>query len=126
MTGKGILVVDDDPAILDILRDALEGQGHIVETAPSAEKAIQLILANSYAAAVLDFNLPDGDGISLHRQIREIDQKLAAHTIFMSGQLQSQDNLHYYASQGAGFFVPKPFDLQDVLAAIRKVSETLD
>ncbi len=56
----------------------------------------------------------------LHHQIRQMDAELASSTIFMSGLLQSDENLGYYMSQTGGFLA-KPFDLQDVLRQIRAV-----
>jgi len=54
----------------------------------------------------------------LHRQIRQMDEELAAHAIFMSGLLQTSANLGYYLSESGGFLA-KPFDIADVLAQLR-------
>ena len=115
---KRILVVDDEAEIVDLLKEILGGQGFQVDAAPDAGGALDLIRANIYEAAILDFNLPDMDGVMLHRQIRQIDTELAANTIFMSGMMQSDSNLGYYASQSAGF-IPKPFEVRQVITAVR-------
>jgi two-component system, OmpR family, alkaline phosphatase synthesis response regulator PhoP len=120
MEGKRLLVVDDEIDILDLLRDVLTSEGYVVDTAPSAEAALDLIHASIYDAAILDFNLPDMDGVMLHRQIRQKDPELARRSVFVSGLVQSDRNLGYYAAQGAGF-LSKPFDIEDVLAAVRNL-----
>ena len=118
MAGERILVVDDEAEIVELLRDVLVSEGYVVDAAPEAAAALQLIRENIYDAALLDFNLPDMDGVMLHHQIRQMDAELAARTIFMSGLLQSDGNLGYYMSQSGGFLA-KPFDIRDVLRQVR-------
>lgn len=113
MAGERILVVDDEADIVELLREVLEADGYVVDTAPDAGEALRLIRQNIYDLALLDFNLPDMDGVMLHHQIRQIDTDLASCTIFMSGLLQSEDNLGYYLSQSGGFLA-KPFDVAEV------------
>lgn len=120
MAGERILVVDDESEIVELLRDVLTAEGYIVDAAPTAEEALRLIRENIYDTALLDFNLPDLDGVMLHRQIRQMDGELAARAIFMSGLLQSDENLGYYMSQSGGFLA-KPFDIRDVLGQVRSV-----
>jgi DNA-binding response OmpR family regulator len=118
MAGERILVVDDEADIVDLLRDVLVAEGFAVDAAADAQRALQCVRENIYDLALLDFNLPDMDGVMLHHQIRQMDAELASHTIFMSGFLQSDGNLGYYMSQSAGFLA-KPFDLRDVLRQVR-------
>lgn len=111
---KRILVVDDEPDIVDMLQEFLVANGYVADSAPTAEGALGLVRDQIYDAAILDFNLPDMDGVMLHRQIRQMDAELAQRTLFTSGLVQSEHNLGYYATYGMGF-VSKPFDLQEVL-----------
>ncbi len=117
MSSKRILVVDDETPILDLLIDVLTAEGFTVDAAPTAQEALELIRQNIYDAALLDFNLPDMDGVMLHRQIRQMDEELASHTVFMSGLVQSDANLGYYQTQSGGF-LSKPFTVADVLKAV--------
>lgn len=117
---KRVLVVDDEQPIVDLLREVLVDQGYEVDAAPDATRALDLIRENIYDLAFLDFNLPDMDGVMLHHQIRQIDPELAASTVFMSGLAQSESNLGYYAAHSRGF-LPKPFEVRDVLGAVRRV-----
>jgi DNA-binding response OmpR family regulator len=118
MAGERILVVDDEAEIVELLRDVLVAEGYVVDAAPDATGSLELIRENIYDLALLDFNLPDMNGVMLHHQIRQMDAELASRTIFMSGQLQSDGNLGYYMSQSGGFLA-KPFDIRDVLRQVR-------
>jgi DNA-binding response OmpR family regulator len=120
MAGERILVVDDEADIVELLRDVLEADGYVVDAALDAGSALQLIRENIYDLALIDFNLPDMDGVMLHHQIRQMDAELAASTIFMSGLLQSEDNLGYYMSHSGGFLA-KPFDIAEVLRRVLAV-----
>ncbi len=120
MAGERILVVDDEAEIVELLRDVLSAEGYVVDAARDAASSLQLIRENIYEVALLDFNLPDMDGVMLHHQIRQMDAELASRTIFMSGLLQSDGNLGYYMSQSGGFLA-KPFDIRDVLRQVRAV-----
>ena len=120
VAGTRILVVDDDTDILEFLQESLTAAGYEVDAASSAGDALELIRADTYDVAVLDLHLPDMDGVMLHCRIRRMDPELAAWTIFISDLVQSNSNLSYCASQGA-IFLSKPFQLGDLLTAIRRL-----
>jgi two-component system NtrC family sensor kinase len=120
MSDERLLVVDDEVEILELLKDVLSGAGYQVDGAPDARSALDLIRDHIYDAAIVDFNLPDMDGVMLHRQIRQMDSDLANKTIFMSGLVQNDSNLDYYAAAGGGFLA-KPFDVQMVVQAVQNV-----
>ena len=120
MSARRILVVDDEQDILDLLEDALSSEGFAVDTAPDARGALDLIRDHIYDVAVLDFHLPDMDGIMLHHHIRQMDEELAERTVFVSGMTQDPDRMDYYAAVG-GAFLAKPFDVTQVLEAIAAV-----
>ncbi len=115
-----ILVVDDEESVRDLLRDALVETGWAVDTAGTAAEALRLIKENLYDAAVLDFALPDTNGVMLHRKIREMDPELAQRTLFISGVAQSDQRLDYFGADGIGF-VSKPFDVWEVVSRLQKI-----
>ncbi|NIM01298.1 MAG: response regulator [Acidobacteria bacterium] len=119
-TKKRILVVDDDPQIVDMLKTALERVGYEVDGAGTGRDALRAIHDRIYDAAILDFALPDMNGLALHREIRQIDGELAHNTLFCSGLDQSDQNLGYYATYGVGF-LSKPFDLQEVIDSLESL-----
>jgi len=114
---RQILVVDDESEIVELLREILTGRGYTVHSAPDAKGALELVREQIFDAAILDFNLPDMDGVMLHRRIRQMDEELAERTLFTSGLVQSESNMGYYSTYGVGF-ISKPFDYEDILDAL--------
>ncbi len=123
MSTRRILVVEDEPDIADLLGSVLKAAGYEVDTAPGADAALNLVRNATYQAAIVDFHLPDMDGLSLHNEIRRLDEQLSSNTLFTSGLLQTDQNLDYYRAFGCGFLC-KPFRTDEVLDAINALWET--
>lgn len=105
-----ILVVDDEPAVLKLLRPFLAGQGYAVTTAGDGAEALRAVRAapRPFDVALVDINMPNLNGVSF---IREMDA-VAPETlpVIMTGEATSQQVMEaYYA--GAETLVRKPFDL---------------
>lgn len=120
MSAARVLVVDDDPEIRDLLRDALSVDGYPVDCAGDAAEALAFVRENIYAVALVDFDLPDMNGVMLHRKMREMDPELASATLFMSGMVQQTEHLDYYSNASGGFFA-KPFAVPEVIAEVRRL-----
>ena len=120
MASKRILVVDDEEVIVDLLTEILTDQGYEVDSAFDAASALAKVRENIYDAAILDFNLPDMNGVMLHREIRQMDEELASNTLFASGVAQSEKNLDYYTAYGKGF-LSKPFEVREILRAVSRL-----
>ena len=90
MASRRILVVDDEKEVVEVLKEWLEQQGYAVDAAYAASGALRLVREHIFDAAILDFNLPDMDGVMLHRQIRQMDEELAQRTLFTSGLIQTE------------------------------------
>lgn len=120
---KRILVVDDEPSMVELIAEALTAEGYRVDAAYDGRSALDLVREQIYDAAILDFNLPDMDGVMLHRQIRQMDQELAQNSLFTSGLVQTEDNVGYYSSQAAGFLA-KPFEVRELLTALAALLES--
>ena len=114
-----ILIVDDEPDIVDLLSEILTASGFEVAGALNASDALEQVKAQIFDAAIVDFNLPDMNGVMLHRQIRQMDEELAQRTLFTSGQMQTDQDLDYYMVYGGGF-LSKPFEVEQVLSALKK------
>jgi CheY-like chemotaxis protein len=122
MAPKRILIVDDEPEVVSFLEELLEDRGYAVDSANDAAGALELVRATIFDAAILDFNLPDMNGIMLHNQLRQMDRELAGNTIFISGMVQTEKDLDYYSAHGGGFLA-KPIEIKDVLDYLRRVLE---
>ena len=121
-SGKRILVVEDDPNIMRLIVDTLEGGGHVVTSARDSSEALARLGSGRFDAAIVDFVLPGSDGAQLHRKLRAIAPSLADCTLFISGHLQSKENLDYFLTHGAGYLA-KPFNAEDLLGSVDRIFE---
>lgn len=115
-----ILVVDDEIPIQDLLRDALGAAGFEVATAGDAAAALALVRDNLFDAAILDFALPDMNGVMLHHRLRQLDGELAEKCLFVSGHTQTEDDRGYF-DDSAGGFLSKPFDVREIVDALHRI-----
>lgn len=113
-----ILVVDDNPALLDLLRQVLEGAGyrHLM-TAGSCATARAAATKQTPDFLVLDINLPDGDGFSL---FRELNGKGEIPVLFLSARDADADRL-FGLGLGADDYLTKPFLTQELLLRIQLI-----
>ncbi len=81
---KAVLIVDDDPNILDTAKDILEEAGYIVSIEGTAAAAIQKLKTSPADVAVLDFNLPDSTGVQLAIEAKRLCPRMAI--ILLTGE----------------------------------------
>lgn len=117
MDTKRVLVVDDEQPIRHVAAQAITQHGWEVETAADSAEALRLIRDQLFDAVVVDFALPDMDGVALHSEIRRLDRELAEKTLFISGLDQSNERLRYFTDSGG--FLPKPFDVRELVERLR-------
>lgn len=101
-----IVVVDDDPIIVSVFKDALESLGHVVISAKSCAEANTLINETEQCIdmMVTDYHLPDGKGLSNIQCLMKRNR--CAKVILMSSDIRAKE----YAETGV-FFLHKPFSL---------------
>ncbi|MDE6126676.1 MAG: response regulator transcription factor [Muribaculaceae bacterium] len=116
---RRILVVDDEEAIREGLRMALELAGYDVDTASSAEEASSLDLAR-YDLMLLDIMMGPMSGTELASAVRA-DRRSAAVPIIFLTALDSDDDMVAGLSLGADDYIAKPFSLRNVLARVEAV-----
>jgi two-component system response regulator RegX3 len=110
-----ILVVDDEPAILDVVRLNLEAEGYEVVTADTAAKALRAFAERPCVLAILDVMLPDGDGIELARQLREHSDI----PIIMLSARDTDVDKAVGLGVGADDYVTKPFSPLELVARVK-------
>jgi len=111
-----ILVVDDDASITIGLRDNLEFEGYRVMTVGTAREARETVAREMPDLTLLDLMLPDGDGISVCRQLRA--QGYTRPIIMLTARGEEMDKV-LGLEVGADDYVVKPFGLKELLARIR-------
>ena len=106
-----VLVADDDPDILALVRFRLERDGYEVLSAPDGEMALDLALARTPDLAVLDVMMPRLDGYELTRRLREHGPTTGIPIILLTARVQEPD-LERGFEAGADDYVTKPFSPQ--------------
>jgi DNA-binding response OmpR family regulator len=110
-----VLVVDDDPDILTILRDHIEMDGYDVTVADTGKKALDLFRKLRVDLVVLDLGLPDLDGVMVCRTIRKTSD---APIIMLTARDRVTDKVLGLES-GADDYVVKPFEYIELSARIK-------
>lgn len=113
-----ILVVDDEPDLREILQCNLEAAGYDVDTASSAEEALQM-MDPCPSLVLLDVMMGGMSGFALAKVLRE-ERGLKVPIIFLTAKDTEEDLLHGF-SVGADDYISKPFSLQEVMARVKAV-----
>lgn len=113
-----LLVVEDDPTILELLSGSLRFAGFDVLTAASGRDALRAAAASRLDLILLDVMLPDGDGFDVVRAIRSGGPRVPV--IFLTARTQVHERVAGL-TLGGDDYITKPFSLDEVLARIRAV-----
>ncbi|GAB7044554.1 MULTISPECIES: response regulator transcription factor [Catenuloplanes] len=117
MTAR-ILVVDDAPNLVDLLRTVLEFHGFTVRAATTAAGAVEAATAHRPDLILLDVMLPDGDGMDVCRRLRAAGSDAAI--VFLTARDARADEIAGLA-YGGDDWITKPFDMDVLLARVRAV-----
>jgi putative two-component system response regulator len=113
-----VLIVDDDPMNLTILREVLDGRfGPIVEARNGAE-AVEAVKRDQPALALMDIMMPEMDGYQACRLIKQSDWGASTHVILLSAKASTAERVQGYDA-GADDYLTKPFDEEELLAKAR-------
>ncbi|HZQ04997.1 MAG TPA: response regulator transcription factor [Anaerolineae bacterium] len=109
-----ILIVDDDPKFVDLLRVALERSEYAVVTAPNGLQGEKVFRATPVDLVMLDVMMPQRDGFEMLRDLRAISPV----PIIMLTALSDTENVVKGLELGADDYITKPFELKEVLARV--------
>ena len=121
MDDQHILVVDDDPNILEVLQTRLESHGYAVETATGGEEALARLRKGSTDLLITDLKMPGMDGLQLVERMKTIDAGLP--TIFLTAHGSIPDAVRAM-KLGAYDFLVKPYSGNDLMAMIRRALDS--
>src|SRR5512139_1815025 len=120
MSANTILVADDDRAIRTVLHQALGRQGHNVRSTGTAATLWQWVQEGEGQLVITDVVMPDENGLDLVPRIRKIRPELRV--IVMSAQSTLLTAVKA-TERGAFEYLPKPFDLNELIAVVRRALE---
>lgn len=119
MLKKNILVVDDESDLCEILKFNLENEGYLVDTAGSAEEALEIMKESTYQLILLDVMM---SGMSGFKMAEHLHKELKDNTpiIFLTARDSENDMLTGF-SVGGDDYIAKPFSLKEVLVRAKAV-----
>jgi DNA-binding response OmpR family regulator len=113
-----ILVVDDEPDLLEQLRKTLTSQRYDVDTADNGESALDKLFDNPYDLIILDIMLPVVDGLAILREIRKAN--IATPVLMLTAKGDVEDKIKGL-DYGADDYLAKPFAIAELMARIRSL-----
>ncbi len=114
---KTILVVDDEPKIVKLVRDYLERAGFAVRTAFDGKSALSLARTTKPDLIILDLGLPQMDGLDVTRELRKLSN---VPIIMLTARSEESDKL-IGLEIGADDYITKPFSPKELVARVRVV-----
>jgi DNA-binding response OmpR family regulator len=116
MGGKRILLVEDDAAIRQLVSDLLTDSGYQVVPARSGREGLERVKDARPDLILLDKLMPDGDGTAFATGYRKMRGRRAP----IIALCAARDGREWAESIGAATYIVKPFDIDDVLRAVRE------
>jgi two-component system OmpR family response regulator len=116
--GQRILVVDDEPSIVDAVATALRYEGYEVVEAATGRDALEAVIRHEPDLVVLDWMLPDIEGIEVGRRLRERGFKTAI--LFVTAKDATESKVDALRA-GGDDYVTKPFSLAEIVARIQAI-----
>jgi DNA-binding response OmpR family regulator len=115
-----ILVIEDEPAVMEFMRTALERGGYATVAAANGAEGLKLLAAGDYMGVITDMRTPGGvSGAGVHAWIETHRRDLVSRVIFVTGDTVNEDTAAVLEHTGAPC-VEKPFRMQQLLAMVEK------
>ena len=112
-----MLVVEDDAAMLELLREALDEDGYDVQVASGGRAGVERVKAGGIDLVVSDVKMPDLDGLDMLREIKAVEPSPYVITITAFGSI---DTAIRAVKLGAFDYITKPFEIEQLLRAVEK------
>lgn len=114
-----ILLVEDEKPLSAAIRKMLEQENYVVDPVYTGKDGLEYILSGIYDAVILDVMLPGMDGFSV---LREIRQKGIPTPVLMLTARGTLDDRVSGLNLGADYYLPKPFDFQELIACLNVIT----
>ncbi|MFS8777124.1 response regulator transcription factor [Synechococcus sp. O70.1] len=120
-----ILIIEDDPSVLDILRINLELAGYEVVTATDGVRGQALALQTLPDLIILDLMLPQVDGLTVCQRLRREERTSDIPILMLTALGQTRDKIEGF-NAGADDYLTKPFEVQELLVRVRALLRRAD
>jgi DNA-binding response OmpR family regulator len=117
-TETSILLVDDQPEILENLSMAVEAAGYQVLTANDGYEALTILQDQPVSLILADIAMPKMNGYQLYERVRENPQWVMIPFLFLTARALDSD-IRYGKELGVDDYLTKPIDVEDLLAAVQ-------
>jgi CheY-like chemotaxis protein len=107
-TQRTIMVVDDNPDIITIVKTILEGKGYQVLSASSGQELLNLLKDRKPDLIILDIMMPEMDGLEVLGRLKAVTETASIPVILLTAKVQYEDVLGGY-KLGADYYITKPF-----------------
>ena len=122
MTGRQIVVAEDNERNMKLFREVLESSGYRTLEAETGERAVALAIEHRPDLVLMDIHLPDIDGVEALRLLRADERTGSVPVVALTAQAMEGDRERFLA---AGFdgYLSKPVNIMDLLDAVRRYCE---
>jgi CheY-like chemotaxis protein len=115
-----VLVIEDEPAVLALVRAVLEGHGYAVVPTESGAEALRLLANGDFHGVVSDMRTPGGvDGAQVYAWIADHRPELASRLVFITGDIANEETAATLRRTGAPC-VEKPFRVYEFIAVVEQ------
>lgn len=123
MDKKKILLVDDEPDFVELIRHRLRINGYEVTAAPNGKEALEMLKKEKFDAVLLDIIMPQMDGLTTLKMIRRRDKDLP---VFMLTAYSDEERFKAANKLNASGFITKTADLQKEISNITSILRISD
>lgn len=124
MSQHAILMVDDEPQILNAFKRALRRESYILMTASSGAEALSLLEAREVSLVISDYHMPAMNGLEFFKTVKRLYPHLL--TIMLTGQAQLEVAVQAINEAGVYKFLQKPWNDADLKLTILRALEAID
>lgn len=115
-----VLLIEDEPAVMALVRSVLEGQGYSVVPTESGAEALQLLAKGNFHGVVSDMRTPGGvDGAQVYAWIATHRPELASRLVFITGDIANEETAATLRRTGAPC-VEKPFRVREFISVVQQ------
>jgi CheY-like chemotaxis protein len=119
MISKNVLIVDDEPAIRNIVARIISSKGHQTQTVSNGKAALAKLAKNGYDLLIADLKMSGLDGIELYETLKKKRPDMANRTVFITGDTMSEETNDFLTATGRPYLA-KPFTPIELIEIIER------